>query len=157
VPLSCNQRGATTLANIERTAGDEPLTSALLDAEMSSRQKHEPAAAFVRSRIEHRVFVFTQSLHGKWVTDPGSRLHAPSYVSACRYEMQAVADFRLKAEATGSRITKTGDADVVRQGLARPSRTVMRWQAQELWLSARIGTLHFGDQHQTLQTRAPTQ
>jgi len=41
-----NQCGAATLANIERTSGYEPLTSALLDAEMSSRQKHDPAAAF---------------------------------------------------------------------------------------------------------------
>src|SRR5262249_39058007 len=41
-----NQCGAATLPNIERTGGYQPLTSALLDAEMSPRKKHHPAAAF---------------------------------------------------------------------------------------------------------------
>jgi len=40
-----NQYDAATLANIERTGGYQPLPSALLDAEMSSREKHDPAAS----------------------------------------------------------------------------------------------------------------
>jgi hypothetical protein len=41
-----NQCGAATLANIERTGGYEPLTSALLHAEMLFREKYDPAGAF---------------------------------------------------------------------------------------------------------------
>src|SRR5262245_5321817 len=44
--LFCNQCGSATLANIQRAGGDEPLTSAVLHAEMLSGKKYHPAGAF---------------------------------------------------------------------------------------------------------------